>query len=197
MPKEREKNAPLKITLLKISAMHLDRQSLEKAKYLIQSGLIDAIEVGTIKGLQEIHRFLFEGLYEFAGKIRDKNISKGNFRFANCLYLDLILPRIESMPQNNFNQIIEKYVEMNIAHPFLEGNGRATRIWLDLLLKKELKKIVLWERIDKAAYLSAMERSPVNDLEIKTLLKKHLSSNTNDPLTFIKGITQSYYYEGL
>ncbi|PDX26348.1 Fic family protein, partial [Helicobacter pylori] len=138
--------------------MHLDKQSLEKAKYLIQSGLIDTIEVGTIKGLQEIHRFLFEGLYEFAGKIRDKNISKGNFRFANCLYLDLILPRIESMPQNNFNQIIEKYVEMNIAHPFLEGNGRATRIWLDLLLKKELKKIVLWDRIDKAAYLSAMER---------------------------------------
>lgn len=197
MPKEREKNAPLKITLLKNSAMHLDRQSLEKAKHLIQSGLIDTIEVGTIKGLQEIHRFLFEGLYEFAGKIRDKNISKGNFRFANCLYLDLILPRIESMPQNNFNQIIEKYVEMNIAHPFLEGNGRATRIWLDLLLKKELKKIVLWDRIDKAAYLSAMERSPVNDLEIKTLLKKHLSSNTNDPLTLIKGITQSYYYEGL
>ncbi|WP_100968983.1 protein adenylyltransferase Fic [Helicobacter pylori] len=177
--------------------MHLDRQSLEKAKYLIQSGLIDTIEVGTIKGLQEIHRFLFEGLYEFAGKIRDKNISKGNFRFANCLYLDLILPRIESMPQSNFNQIIEKYVEMNIAHPFLEGNGRATRIWLDLLLKKELKKIVLWDRIDKAAYLSAMERSPVNDLEIKTLLKKRLSSNTNDPLTLIKGITQSYYYEGL
>ncbi len=197
MPKEREKNAPLKITLLKNSAMHLDRQSLEKAKHLIQSGLIDTIEVGTIKGLQEIHRFLFEGLYEFAGKIRDKNIAKGNFRFANCLYLDLILPRIESMPQNNFNQIIEKYVEMNIAHPFLEGNGRATRIWLDLLLKKELKKIVLWDRIDKAAYLSAMERSPVNDLEIKTLLKKHLSSNINDPLTFIKGITQSYYYEGL
>ncbi len=171
--------------------MHLDRQSLEKAKHLIQSGLIDTIEVGTIKGLQEIHRFLFEGLYEFAGKIRDKNISKGNFRFANCLYLDLILPRIESMPQNNFNQIIEKYVEMNIAHPFLEGNGRATRIWLDLLLKKELKKIVLWDRIDKAAYLSATERSPVNDLEIKTLLKKHLSSNTNDPLTFIKGISRS------
>ncbi len=197
MPKEREKNAPLKITLLKNSAMHLDRQSLEKAKHLIQSGLIDTIEIGTIKGLQEIHRFLFEGLYEFAGKIRDKNIAKGNFRFANCLYLDLILPRIESMPQNNFNQIIEKYVEMNIAHPFLEGNGRATRIWLDLLLKKELKKIVLWDRIDKATYLSAMERSPVNDLEIKTLLKKHLSSNTNDPLTLIKGITQSYYYEGL
>ncbi|GAA6992363.1 Fic/DOC family protein [Helicobacter pylori] len=151
--------------------MHLDRQSLEKAKRLIQSGLIDTIEVGTIKGLQEIHRFLFEGLYEFAGKIRDKNIAKGNFRFANCLYLDLILPRIESMPQSHFNQIIEKYVEMNIAHPFLEGNGRATRIWLDLLLKKELKKIVLWDRIDKAAYLSATERSPVNDLEIKTLLK--------------------------
>ncbi|WQU09052.1 adenosine monophosphate-protein transferase [Helicobacter pylori] len=143
--------------------MHLDRQSLEKAKHLIQSGLIDTIEVGTIKGLQEIHRFLFEGLYEFAGKIRDKNISKGNFRFANCLYLDLILPRIESMPQSNFNQIIEKYVD----------------------------------RIDKAAYLSAIKRSPVNDLEIKTLLKKHLSSNTNDPLTLIKGITQSYYYEGL
>ncbi|GAA8798605.1 Fic/DOC family protein [Helicobacter pylori] len=139
---------------------------------MIQSGLIDTIEVGATKGLQEIHRFLFEGLYEFAGKIRDKNISKGNFRFANCLYLDLILPRIESMPQSHFNQIIEKYVEMNIAHPFLEGNGRATRIWLDLLLKKELKKIVLWDRIDKAAYLSAMERSPVNDLEIKTLLKK-------------------------
>ncbi|GAA6985104.1 Fic/DOC family protein [Helicobacter pylori] len=175
--------------------MHLDKQSLEKAKHLIQSGLIDTIEVGTIKGLQEIHRFLFEGLYEFAGKIRDKNIA--NFRFANCLYLDLILPRIESMPQSHFNQIIEKYVEMNIAHPFLEGNGRAARIWLDLLLKKELKKIVLWDRIDKATYLSAMERSPVNDLEIKTLLKKRLSSNINDPLTFIKGITQSYYYEGL
>ncbi|ANH41449.1 adenosine monophosphate-protein transferase [Helicobacter pylori] len=109
--------------------MHLDRQSLEKAKHLIQSGLIDTIEVGTIKGLQEIHRFLFEGLYEFAGKIRDKNIAKGNFRFASCLYLDLILPRIESMPQSDFNQIIEKYVGMNIAHPFLEGNGRTARIW--------------------------------------------------------------------
>ncbi|WP_104687643.1 protein adenylyltransferase Fic [Helicobacter acinonychis] len=177
--------------------MHLDRKSLEKAKHLIQSGRIDTIEVGTIKGLQEIHRCLFEGLYEFVGKIRDKNISRENFRFANCLYLDLILPRIESMPQSNFNQIIEKYVEMNIAHPFLEGNGRVARIWLDLLLKKELKKIVLWDRIDKATYLSAMERSPVNDLEIKTLLKKRLSSNINDPIAFIKGITQSYYYERL
>ncbi|WP_043902592.1 protein adenylyltransferase Fic [Helicobacter cetorum] len=174
-----------------------DEKSLEKAKTLIQSGELDNFEVGTLKGLIDIHKALFNGLYEFAGLIRDKNISKGNFRFANSMYLDVILPKIEKMPQSNFDEIIEKYVEMNIAHPFLEGNGRATRIWLDCIFKKELKLIVDWDKIDKNAYLSAIKRSPVNDLEIKTLLKAHLSRDIFNKQTLIKGIIQSYYYEGL
>ncbi len=149
----------------------IDAQSLRKAYQLFESGTIDTIEVGTTKGLQEIHLQLFEVLYDFAGNIRNKNISKGGFRFANSLYLNEILPKIEQMPENSFEQIIAKYVEMNIAHPFMEGNGRAMRIWLDMMLKKNLQKVVDWQNVDKDLYLQAMERSPINDLELRFLLK--------------------------
>jgi len=172
-----------------------DNQSLQKAYKLFESGDIDAIEVGTLKGLQDIHKYLFDGIYDFAGKIREVNISKGNFRFANALYLKEILPKIEQMPQGNFDQIVEKYIEMNIAHPFREGNGRAMRIWLDMMLKHTLRKVVDWQHVDKHRYLQAMERSPVNDLEIKTLLSKHLTDKIDDRDVIFKGIEQSYYYE--
>ena len=174
----------------------IDSQSLENAKKLFLTGAIDKIEVGTVKGLQEIHKFLFEGLYDFAGKIRNKNISKGNFRFANCLYLREVLAVIEKMPEDNFENIIAKYVELNIAHPFMEGNGRSTRIWLDMLLKKRLGKVIEWSKINKAAYLQAMERSPVNDLELRFLLQQNLTDRINDREIIFKGIEQSYYYEG-
>lgn len=172
-----------------------DKKSLEKAFRLFESGSINDIEVGTTKGLQQIHHFLFEGLYDFAGKIRSLNISKGGFRFATVLYLNEILVKIESMPENNFNAIISKYVEMNIAHPFLEGNGRSMRIWLDLILKKNLKKVVNWQNVDKTLYLQAMERSPINELEIKTLLSENLTAKIEDREVIFKGIEQSYYYE--
>ncbi len=175
---------------------NIDEQSIKKAYKLFKSGDIDKIEVGSLKGLQEIHKYLFDGLYEFAGKIREQNISKGNFRFANSLYLKEILVKIEQMPQNNFEQIIEKYVEMNIAHPFMEGNGRTTRIWLDMILKKELKQVVNWQNVDKVLYLQAMERSPINDLELRVLLKENLTQKINDREIIFKGIEQSYYYEG-
>ena len=174
----------------------IDSRSLENAKKLFLTGAIDKIEVGTVKGLQEIHKFLFEGLYDFAGKIRNKNISKGNFRFANCLYLREVLAVIEKMPEDNFENIIAKYVELNIAHPFMEGNGRSTRIWLDMLLKKRLGKVIEWSKINKAAYLQAMERSPVNDLELRFLLQQNLTDRINDIEIIFKGIEQSYYYEG-
>ena len=174
----------------------IDSRSLENAKKLFLTGAIDKIEVGTVKGLQEIHKFLFEGLYDFAGKIRNKNISKGNFRFANCLYLREVLAVIEKMPEDNFENIIAKYVELNIAHPFMEGNGRSTRIWLDMLLKKRLGKVIEWSKINKAAYLQAMERSPVNDLELRFLLQQNLTDRINDREIIFKGIEQSYYYEG-
>ncbi|BEG57240.1 Cell filamentation protein Fic [Helicobacter sp. NHP21005] len=177
--------------------MNPDEQSLENAKQLFENGAINDIEVGTIKGLQEIHKALFQGLYNFAGQIRDKNISKGYFRFCSALYIHEILKKIETMPQTNFEEIIEKYVEMNVAHPFMEGNGRATRIWLDCIFKKELGLVVNWQFVDKNGYLSAMERSPVNDLELKTLLKAHLTNKVDDREVIFKGITQSYYYEGL
>jgi cell filamentation protein len=169
---------------------------LAKALDLFTSGEIDSVEVGTVRGLQQIHRALFGGLYDFAGEIRTKNISKGNFRFANSLYLKEALAAIEKMPEGTFEEIVAKYVEMNVAHPFMEGNGRATRIWLDLILKKQLHKVVDWQRIDKELYLQAMERSPINDLELRYLLSAALTEDINNREIIFKGIEQSYYYEG-
>lgn len=172
----------------------IDKKSLENAKELFSSGAINDVEIGTTKGLQQIHKYLFDGLYDFAGIIRKENISKGNFRFANTLYLEDILKKIENMSESTLEQIIDKYVEMNIAHPFLEGNGRSTRIWLDLILKKNLNRIVNWENIDKKLYLQAMERSPINTLEIKTLIENNLTEDMSLE-SFFKGIETSYYYE--
>ena len=174
----------------------IDEKSLQKAFQLFESGDIERMDIGTTKGLQQIHKYIFGGLYDFAGKIRDKNISKGGFRFANALYLNEILPKIEQMPENTFEEIIAKYVEMNIAHPFMEGNGRTMRIWLDLILKKRLNKVINWQFVDKTLYLQAMERSPINDLEIRFLLKENLTSETENREIIFKGIEQSYYYEG-
>lgn len=179
-----------------MNTKEIDAQSLAKAHTLFESREIDRIEVGTVKGLQDIHRHLFGGLYDFAGQIRKLNISKGGFRFANALYLNEILPVIERMPENIFEDIIAKYVEMNIAHPFMEGNGRAGRIWLDMILKKRLGRVVDWSVIDKSAYLQAMERSPINDLELRALLQPALTDKVNDREIIFKGLTQSYYYEG-
>ncbi|MFP7308853.1 Fic family protein, partial [Enterococcus faecalis] len=173
-----------------------ERVSKEKAKQLYDSGDIDRVKIGTFKGLSYIHNYLFEDIYEFAGKVRSQNISKGNFRFAPVMYLEIALEHIDKMPQRNLDEIVAKYVEMNIAHPFREGNGRATRIWLDLILKKELKQVVDWNLIDKEDYLSAMERSPVKDLEIKYLISNALTDKINDREIFMKGIDISYYYEG-
>ncbi|MCA6079380.1 MAG: Fic family protein [Endomicrobium sp.] len=173
----------------------IDGLSKKKAYQLFDSGDISNIEVGTIKGLRQIHKCLFEGLYDFAGIIRNQNISKGGFRFAGSLYLNESLAKIEAMPETDFKEIIKKYVELNIARPFIEGNGRSGRLWLDLILKKNLKVCVDWQKVDKIAYLQAMERSPINDLEVKTLLKKALSDKIGDREIFIKGIEQSYYYE--
>ena len=172
----------------------IDKKSLEKAKELFLSNAINSVEIGTINGLQQIHKYLFDGLYDFAGVIRKENISKGNFRFGNSLYLEEMLKKIETMKETNLNEIIDKYVEMNIAHPFLEGNGRSTRIWLDLILKKNLNKIVNWKNIDKKLYLQAMERSPINTLEIKTLIENNLTDDLSLESVF-KGIETSYYYE--
>ena len=177
-------------------AYKLYGQSLQIAQKLFETGDIDRMEVGTTKGLCDIHRYLFDGLYDCAGKIRSLNITKGGFRFANCLYLEAILPVIEKMPENTFEEIIAKYVEMNIAHPFMEGNGRATRIWLDMILKKRLNKVVDWQTVDKNLYLQAMERSPINDLELRVLLQPALIDRVNDREVIFKGIEQSYYYEG-
>ncbi len=174
----------------------IDAQSLEQAHALFESGDIDRIEVGTVAGLCAIHRALFGGLYDFAGKVRTLNIAKGNFRFANALYLNEALAAIEKMPEATYEQIIAKYVEMNIAHPFMEGNGRATRIWLDMILKKRLGQVVDWQQVDKDRYLQAMERSPINDLELRALLLPALTNRTDNREVIFKGIEQSYYYEG-
>ena len=171
--------------------------SKKRAIELWDKGIINDFEVGTYKGLQEIHGFLFQDIFEFAGKTRDVNLSKGNFRFANLLYLESNLAIIERMPEGSFDEIIEKYVEMNVAHPFREGNGRATRIWLDLMLKKNLNKCIDWTMVDRADYLSAMERSPVNSLEIKHLLKNALTDRVDDRGVYLRGIQQSYVYEDL
>ena len=173
-----------------------EKISKEKAICLFDSGKINDIKAGTVEGLQQIHKFLFEDIYDFAGVIRDVNLSKGNFRFAPVMYLEHALQNIEKMPQSTFDEIVEKYVEMNVAHPFREGNGRATRIWLDLIFKKELKMVVDWNKIDKEDYLSAMERSPIKDIEIKHLLKNALTDKINEREVFMKGIDVSYYYEG-
>ena len=177
----------------------IDEELLSKRRAieLWDKGFINDFEVGTYKGLQEIHAFLFQDIFDFAGKTRDVNLSKGNFRFANLLYLESNLAIIEKMPDGSFDEIIEKYVEMNVAHPFREGNGRATRIWLDLILKKNLNVCVDWERADRADYLSAMERSPVNSLEIKHLLKNALTEKVDDRGVYLRGIQQSYVYEDL
>ena len=174
----------------------IDKLSLAKAHALFDTGEIDRIEVGTVKGLCDIHRYLFDGLYKFAGQVRTLNIAKGNFRFANCMYLDVMLPVIEKMPETTFEEIIAKYVEMNIAHPFREGNGRSTRLWLDQMLKAGIGQVVDWSKVDKEDYLLAMERSPIKDVEIKVLLKAALTNEINSREVYMKGIDHSYYYEG-
>ena len=173
----------------------VDGQSKKKAYALFESGLLTTLDPGTIKCLQQIHAYIFGGLYEFAGQIRSKNISKGGFTFANALYFDSILPNIEKMPENSFEEIIAKYVEMNVAHPFMEGNGRSTRIWLDLMLKRSLKKCIDWSIVNKNAYLEAMRESVVNASALKSLLEAALTDQIDDREMFMKGIDYSYYYE--
>lgn len=173
----------------------IDETSKERAIMLFGTSEIKGFEVGTTQGLQQIHAYLFAGLYGFAGQVRNKDISKGGFRFASHLYLKESLAKIDEMPDKTFEEIIKKYVEMNVAHPFMEGNGRSMRIWLDLILKKNLQACVDWAKIDKMDYLNAMQRSPVNDLEIRELLRGALTDKITDREVYMKGIEQSYYYE--
>lgn len=174
-----------------------EKLSKKRALELWDKDIIKKIEPGTLKGLQDIHKYLFQDVFDFAGEIRNVNISKGNFRFAPILFLNDNLKIIEKMPQNTFDEIVDKYVEMNVAHPFREGNGRSMRIWLDIMLKDSIDQCVDWEKIDKYSYLSAMERSPVNSLELKHLLKSALTEDTKNRNVYMRGIQQSYYYEGL
>lgn len=173
-----------------------EKISKSKALDLFKNGILDELEAGTFESLSKIHEYLFDEIYDFAGKMRDVNIAKGNFRFAPVMYLKTSLEHIDNMPQKTFDEIIDKYVEMNIAHPFREGNGRSTRIWLDLILKKELGMVVDWSKVDKEDYLLAMERSPVKTVEIKVLLKNSLTDKINDREVYMKGIDASYHYEG-
>lgn len=183
-----------------INQVELSREEEKLSKLraieLFEKNILDNIEVGVFSGLSKIHEYLFQDVYSFSGKIRSVNISKGNFRFAPLVYLEVALKNIDAMPQSNFDEIIEKYVEMNIAHPFREGNGRSTRIWLDCILKKEIHKVVDWSKVSKEDYLLAMERSPIKDIEIKFLLKNALTDEINDREVYMKGIDVSYYYEG-
>ena len=173
-----------------------ERISKKKAVQLFESGMLDALPAGTFASLQAIHKYLFEDIYDFAGQLRTVNLAKGSLRFAPLMYLEAALANIDQMPQSTFNEIIEKYVEMNIAHPFREGNGRSARIWLDLMLKKGVGQVVDWRRVDKEDYLLAMERSPIRDVEIKVLLKAALTDDVNSREVYMKGIDHSYYYEG-
>ena len=173
-----------------------EKISKKKALELFESGMLDELDAGTFAALAEIHRYLFDEIYDFAGKVRSVNLAKGNFRFAPLMYLQAALENIDKMPQSTFDEIIEKYVEMNIAHPFREGNGRSARIWLDQILKKELRQVIDWSRVYKEDYLLAMERSPIRDIEIKHVLKAALTSEIHDRDIYMKGIDTSYYYEG-
>lgn len=173
-----------------------EKISKKKAVELFEKDLFQGMEIGTLSSLKAIHKYLFEDIYDFAGEIRTVNLSKGNFRFAPLMYLEAALENIDKMPQSTFDEIIEKYVEMNIAHPFREGNGRSTRIWLDLILKNEIGKVVDWSKVDKEDYLLAMERSPIKDIEIKVLLKAALTDKVDNREVYMKGIDCSYYYEG-
>ncbi|MGN0449614.1 MAG: protein adenylyltransferase Fic [Ruminococcus sp.] len=173
-----------------------ERLSKKKALELFENGMLDALEAGKFSALKAIHKFLFDEIYDFAGEVRNVNIAKGNFRFAPLMYLEAALENIDKMPQSDFDEIVEKYVEMNIAHPFREGNGRSMRIWLDLIFKTELKKVVDWSKVDKEYYLLAMERSPIRDIEIKHILKSALTDEVNSREVYMKGIDYSYYYEG-
>lgn len=173
-----------------------ERISKKKAVELFENGLLDSLEAGTFASLKAIHKYLFDEIYDFAGELRTVNIAKGNFRFAPLMYLEAALANIDKMPQSTFDEIVEKYVEMNIAHPFREGNGRSTRIWLDCIFKKEIGKVVDWSKVDKEDYLLAMERSPIKDIEIKHILKSALTDDIHSREVYMKGIDHSYYYEG-
>lgn len=173
-----------------------EKISKSKAKEMFETGYLDNLEAGTFETLSKIHKYLFDDIYYFAGEIRKENIAKGNFRFVPLAYIDSAIENVEKMPQSNYDEIIEKYVEMNVVHPFREGNGRSTRIWLDLILKKELQLVVDWSKVNKEDYLLAMERSPIKDVEIKELLKKALTDKINDREVYMKGIDASYHYEG-
>lgn len=187
-----------KLGITEAAELAREEEKISKAKALelFETGRLDTFEAGSFEGLAKIHQYLFEDIYDFAGKIRTVNIAKGSFRFAPVMYLEAALANIEKMPQSGFDEIVEKYVEMNIAHPFREGNGRSTRIWLDCIFKKELKMVVDWSKVDKEDYLLAMERSPVKDVEIKVLLKAALTDKINDREVYMKGIDASYHYEG-
>lgn len=186
----------LNINNLAELAREEERISKKKAVMLFENGILDNLETGKFSTLKVIHKYLFEDIYDFAGEIRDVNISKNNFRFAPLMYLEAALDSIDKMPQSNFDEIIEKYIEMNVAHPFREGNGRSTRIWLDHILRNEIGKVVDWSKVDKEDYLLAMERSPIKDIEIKHLLFKALTDEINSREVYMKGIDNSYYYEG-